>query len=353
MKTKHGILFGFAVLLAALFTLAGCSNPTNDPGNSVPTWTAIEAGTGSDQSQFTSDYSINGLAYGIWGLYVVGANASNSRSFHSSDGITWDGSGTHQGLGIAYGAGKYVSVGKNGKIACHNTDPTIWTDIAAGTSTTQSQFSATDNINGIAFGGGKFVAVGDHGKIAWSADGETWTAIAAGTSAGQSQFENGRTIYAITYGGGRFVAVADSGRMAWSADGLNWTSVIVYSIGDVYGIAYGGGKFVIGTSIGAIVYSTNGETWTMVPAPSYLSGHSIKGIAYGGGKFVAGGASGEIEYSADCETWTAIESWSSYGPATGTTTFIVTDTINAIAYANKRFVAVGTNGKMAYSNNQE
>ena len=33
MKTKHGLLFGFAVIaIAAMFTLAGCDDPNNDSG---------------------------------------------------------------------------------------------------------------------------------------------------------------------------------------------------------------------------------------------------------------------------------------------------------------------------------
>jgi hypothetical protein len=44
-----------------------------------------------------------------------------------------------------------------------------------------------------------------------------------------------------------------------------------------------------------------------------------------------------MAYSTDGVTWTAVAD-STFG----------TDDINAIAYANNRFVAVGWNGKMAY-----
>jgi len=93
-------------------------------------------------------------------------------------------------------------------------------------------------------------------------------------------------------------------------------------------------------------------TWTAVTDstfPNDIFG-DINAIAYGNGRFVAVGGSGKMAYSADGENWTAVED-STFG--TG-----YSDDINAIAYGNAgnaggRFVAGGDSGKMAYSEDGE
>ena len=76
------------------------------------------------------------------------------------------------------------------------------------------------NIRAIACGNGKFVAVGRNGKMAVSTDGETWTAVDTGTIF--DYVYNGTTykysIYSIAYGNGKFVAGSDWGKMAYWVD---------------------------------------------------------------------------------------------------------------------------------------
>jgi hypothetical protein len=72
-------------------------------------------------------------------------------------------------MGIAWGGGKFVAVGYDGK-AAYSTDGTNWTAVG------DSKFG-TSAIRGIAWGGDKFVAVGNYGKMATSPDGTTWTAV--------------------------------------------------------------------------------------------------------------------------------------------------------------------------------
>jgi hypothetical protein len=72
-------------------------------------------------------------------------------------------------------------------------------------------------------------------------------------------------------------------------------------------------------------------------------------IAYGNNRWVAVGYnydsySGKMGYSNDGEAWTAIPS----GNSNGSTTFGFSN-INGIAYGNNRWVAVGSDGKMAYA----
>jgi hypothetical protein len=79
------------------------------------------------------------------------------------------------------------------------------------------------------------------------------------------------------------------------------------------------------------------STWKAA-ANSTFGDKSINAITYGGGKFVAVGNDGKMAYSSDGATWTAVTN-STFG----------TDDINAIIYANGKFVAGGDHGTIATS----
>jgi hypothetical protein len=218
---------------------------------------------------------------------------------------------------IAYGNGKFVAGGWNGKMAYSSDNGVTWTAVA------NSTFGDT-YIYTIAYGNDKFVAGGNYGKMAYSSDGVTWTAVANSTF-GNSGIE------AIAYGNGKFVAGGSNGKMAWSTDGTTWTAVSNSTFGSnysdrIYAIAYGDGKFVAGGSGGKMATSTDGTTWTAV-ADSTFGGNSIYAIAYGNGKFVAVGD--KRAYSSDNGvTWTASKSSS--------------DRFYSIAYGNNKFITVGS-----------
>jgi len=73
---------------------------------------------------------------------------------------------------------------------------------------------------------------------------------------------------------------------------------------------------------------------------STFSTTSINAIAYGNGKFVAVGGSGKMATSSDGITWTSV-----------LTSIFGTSNINAIIYDNNKFIAVGDSGKIATSTN--
>jgi len=77
-------------------------------------------------------------------------------------------------------------------------------------------------------------------------------------------------------------------------------------------------------------------SWTAVTDSTFVT--SINAIAYANNKFVAGGQSGKMATSTDGVTWTAVSN-STFG----------TSHIYAIAYGNNKFVAVGDYGKIATS----
>jgi len=75
--------------------------------------------------------------------------------------------------------------------------------------------------------------------------------------------------------------------------------------------------------------------WIAVSNSTFGTGQAI---IYGNSKFVAGGSEGKIAYSTDGISWTAVSN-STFG----------TNTILAIAYGDGKFVAGGNSGRMAYS----
>jgi hypothetical protein len=146
--------------------------------------------------------------------------------------------------------------------------------------------------------------------------------------------------------------------------GVEWTAVTtsIFGTGGINGIVWGGPagdqKFVAVGGQGKMAYSADGETWTAIPAGT-TAGTSkfgttsiIERITYGGTagneKFVAVGGDGKMAYSPDGVNWTGIPG----GTGAGTSTF-GTITIYGIAWGgpsgNEKFVAGDYSGKMAYS----
>jgi len=301
----------------------------------LPTWTAVVDIT----------FSIKAIAYGGGKFVAVGYDGKMATS---TDGITWTavtttlfdniiGGTTVKSViyAIAYGNGKFVAGGQFGKMAV-SIDGTTWTAVTDSTFTIYS----------IVYDNGKFVAGGNNGKMATSTDGTTWTAVADSTF-GTS------TINAIAYANGKFVAGGNNGKMATSTDGTTWTAVADSTFGTstINAIAYANGKFVAGGTDGKMATSTNGETWTAVADSTFGTesySDTINAIAYGNGKYVAVGTDGKMAISTDGITWKAVTNMSWASTVVTQSVFGYSDTIYAIAYGNGKFVAGGSGGKMAY-----
>ena len=145
--------------------VAGGMNGTMAYSDDGITWTAVT------DSILTN--SINSIAYGN-NKFVAGGSFGEMAT--SSDGVTW--TAVEDSIlddfpsinGIAYGGGRFVAVRDDSKIA-YSDNGASWTAVA------DSKFPATQTIgdydfpypiNGIAYGGGRFVAVGDDGKMAYA-----------------------------------------------------------------------------------------------------------------------------------------------------------------------------------------
>jgi len=254
----------------------------------------------------------------------------------------------------------------------------IWTAVADSTFSTGEGNTSSDYIYAIAYANNKYIVGGSRGKMATSSDGTTWTKVSnspfdpwdikaisygnsnfvAGSSYGQIAISSNGTswtaatnssfgtsrINAIAYGSGKFVAVGDDSKIATSTNGTSWTQVThsIFNFSDpsdatFRSIVYANNKFIVAGN-SSVSTSTDGTTWT---SNKYI-GFKINAIAYGNGKFVAVGENGKMATSTDGTTWTTVTD-STFG------TSGYDSIINAIAYGNGKFVAVGYSGKMAYS----
>jgi hypothetical protein len=170
--------------------------------------------------------------------------------------------------------------------------------------------------------------------------------VAGWTEVSDSPFV-GKSFFAIAYGNNKFVA-GGYGYMAYSTDGITWSAVpqsVFGTFDSISAIIYENNTFVAVSGSGSytggkIAYSTDGITWTAV-SDSTFGIDNINAIAYGDGTFVAVGDNNKMAKSTDNGiTWTAITQ----------NVFSANNQLSSIAYGNNMFVAgSGTSGRMAKS----
>ena len=216
--------------------------------------------------------------------------------------------------------------------------------------------------NNVTGSGSRYVAVGG-GKIALSNDGKEWRESPdKGKWANPDDFV---LFHDVAYGNGRFVAVGywvyggDPGDIngekygwgvaAYSSDsGETWTindKILTSSSEDfsprVFTIAHNGlaganSRFIAGGRWGRSAYSTDGSAWTPVLLAPF-DYEDVLDIVYGDGKFVAVGTNGKTAWSGDNGsgwTWAANSLLGDFVD------------IKTICYGNDNFVAAGNDGKM-------
>jgi len=292
------------------------------------TWTDVDVGTIFDYEYNGSTYQVDikAIAYGN-GKFVAGGEQGKMAT--STDGEIWTAVTdsifeTNDISAIAFIGDKFFAGYGNGKMAT-STDGTTWTVVSSFT------FTAVDTIFDITYGNGKFVAACGRGKIAYSSDGSTWAI---------KQLDNyyQPNICAVAYGNNKFVTIDSRNKVRTSADGENWNLldpdpiIVTSTYSSSYKIVYANNMFVIGGSNGRMAISTDGETWTRV----YAFSGNITAIAWGNDKFFFGDQYGNMASSTDFITWA--DSNSTFGDSN----------ICGIAYGNGKFVAVGEYGKVAY-----
>jgi hypothetical protein len=247
----------------------------------------------------------------------------------SQDGSTWTEYPVPTGSWktVAYGNGKYVALSSvaTGADEIVSTDGINWTAVPgpAGAWT------------GMVFAAGRFVAVGSLGQIVTSTNGQDWTQVWD-----HSKWD----LTSVAYGNGHFVAVDSSvGSTLISSNGLDWGLYPPVGTGLKWGaVVYGNGTFVAFDESGSgdIATSVYGYHWAL---HRYAPSEEITGAAFGCGSFLASGqpsgATNDFLSSSTGATWSLAA--------------VPTDTMadwTAVAYGAHRFVAVDSEGNIAWSN---
>ncbi|MES2748778.1 MAG: hypothetical protein V4606_00050 [Patescibacteria group bacterium] len=329
--TNNGTYTNNAATTTLGGNVSGFATGTSALGNTLITarsqardWQAVATSSAAGNND-----SWKGVAYGA-GYFVAVSNNSTDDIMYSRDGLTWIATSSDDisdRLGIAYGNGRFVTVGYSGDRVAYSNDGVTWlTTAAAGND---------DSWSSVTYGNGIFVAVAESGndRVMYSSDGITWTTTSA---AG-----NNDAWSSVIYGNGRFVAVESSfsnpDKAMYSFDGITWATSSVPDAPQFYGVTYGNGRFVaVGAYTGDIFkYSYDGSTW-LSPGTIFDNNDVWTAVTYGNGLFVAVGDDGSVDnvaYSTDGITWAT-------SSAAGNN-----DDSRAIAYGNGRFVAVGEAGE--------
>jgi len=244
-------------------------------------------------------------------------------------------------FGSFNGAGKFVIQGNINAMST-SADGVTWNSVTD---------SAIPNIDAICCGNGIILAGGIQGNMIKSTNGgATWINVSSNFKSAGGAVD----IKEIAYGNGKFVVVIGGGKTVTSTDGSTWTSPTDGQL--LNAVTFANGKFFAGGANGKIATSTDGIAWETVNvgnAFNYTTSSggtwkaSIYAITYGGGKYVAGGTEGKIAYSIDGVTWTDanvgnIFDYTSYGSN-------LKAEIHTIAYGNGKYFAGGVSGKMAVS----
>ena len=347
MKNKY---FLCVLLIPLLFALFGCGGGAG--GNEAYySWTLVP------EDIFSGDYikavvwgkdrfvAVTGtqIAYSYDGISWTLVTATPFVGADKINSITW-GDPEGQEKFVAVGQGYEASVGWVYRI-WYSENGITWTQVADSFVDINGDSGLTE-LYGIAWGGGKFVTVGQisgtslshYNPIGFSDDGIIWEGRSI---SGWSQ------LWGVAWGNNRFVAFGNTG-IAWSGNGSTWNTVTVPVITPKC-IAWGNGKFIAGADASYdTVYSDDGESWTKVNGMSY--GYPIYAIAWGNDRFVAVGGDtfqhwSHIYYSHDGINWTLDTSnpFNTDG----------TSGLMGIAYGGppgkEKFVAVGSNGGIMYS----
>ena len=169
--------------------------------------------------------------------------------------------------GIAYGNGKYIAVGYNGKIYS-STNKTTWAEETSGVNV---------YLSGIAYGNGKFVAVGDSGTIISSSGNGTWTAETSGTAT---------SIKSIAFGNNLF-ACSDGSNVYYSSGNGTWNSTSRYASDGKIMFCTDRFCIVLASSEDSMSWytSTDASTWTSAGNMSYRNLSEVQSIC-GSGDYV-------------------------------------------------------------------
>ena len=287
----------------------------------------------------------------------VAAGVNNTLGV-STNGINW--TVVEQLSFGTWGQNMFLRITNTG--TAHSTDLINWTyhndnviaNIVGGASTIR-----------VAHGNGMWVVGamvfgGSSGRMAYSTNGISWTAVA------ESPLTT--NIEHLAYGNGRFVAINSNHQTLFSSNGINWSAgtdlnnarhlhsgITPLNFAPWAFISHFDGRFIMEIGHGRIAYSMNGEIWSVFPifdddstTAGSGGGTFNPGFVHGGGTFVFHGLDvknnvgqpSRIVYTRDFNNLADADL---DGIFDGTR-------ILEMAFGNRRFVALGHDGTIAYSN---
>ena len=285
---------------------------------------AFIAGTGTIYGQSTWTQQLSGTSESLLGVgYGNGGFgvASDSTIFRSPDGATWVQSTSSSSY-------LYRGMGYTGT---HWFAPSVYSNGKIHLSASLPILPLVqidDNPNAyysaVASGNGTLVSVGWSGKIDTSTNGgRTWTTSASPT---------GEDLVDVLFDGTSFIALGLQGIILQSSDGLFWN--IKGNVGSSFfsqltaDLEFGQGSYVA-CSFSGTYRSTDLVNWTRWTGNGI---RSLNAVEYANGKFVGVGDAGKVVTSSDGGiSWDSIDSG-------------VSANLEGIAFGNGFWVAVGQNG---------
>lgn len=319
-------------------------------------WTNVPSGTTVSLRSIAASADAN--------VVVVGGGGTILRSVNS--GQSWSGvaSGTTENLNrVVYTIFNYfVAVGDSGVIR-KSTNGTTWTTLTSGTSKrlVSIGYPSVGNVKLVALAEDSTVLVSENHGTNWSAitvniprpvtygsrdgttgyaqDGIRMTSIDSTNWSYTLPSVSG--IFGLGYGNGRFVALAGLNRMT-SPDLVNWSiattthghNAVTFGNGLLVSVGEGNNTF----SNGFVSVSMDGSRWLPQTTPTQVY---LNAVTYAQGKFVAVGANGTILTSTNGMNWA--------NRTTGSTSAQLRD----VAYGNGLFTAIGTSSLLRYSTDGE
>lgn len=142
---------------------------------------------------------------------------------------------------------------------------------------------------------------------------------------------------AIVYGNGYYVICGTSGDVAYSTDANEWTKITPFTTGVLTSIAYGKGRFLAIDSLGAVWISyKNPYSWEQVDVTFDVI---LEAVIYANNRFIIVGASGLFAKSNNGLTWEVgnIDSVDKY----------------SLTFGKGKYIAVGLNGSIFESTDGE
>jgi len=275
-----------------------------------------------DWTKVTSYADLRDIAFGN-GVFVAVSQGAwidyYGQVYISSDGIEWkiqEPDIEKSFSKIVYGDGKFVATGLDTGVSIDGINWTIQVKMEG---------------NGVAYGNGLFVLVNDDGYIATSPDGESWTQQTSNT-----------TVYltSVVYGNNEFVAVGRDKTIIKSTDGISWHVVnqqsqsavaLASSTSDIYSIQYNQGRYYARLQ-STLISAQSVDFWQE-------EGFNLDTFQ---GQAVASDGSQQVTFlgqqSSDGRLWTL--------PKFDLANSSSDKQLNAIAYGNDTFVAVGDNSQI-------